>query len=101
VQVVVSSTWRLFPPLLESLEKLLRKSGVSIAGCTPSLEMSLHERGDEIQAWLDGHPEVTRFVILDDHADMAHLGAHLVQTDSVTGLTKDLAEEAIRRLKAE
>jgi hypothetical protein len=32
-------------------------------------------------------------------SDMAHLGDHLVQTDTFTGLTEALADEAIRRLK--
>lgn len=44
------------------------------------------QRGGEIQEWLDRHPEVTHFVILDDDSDMLHLKDKLVQTDAYDGL---------------
>jgi hypothetical protein len=104
--VVVSSTWRQREERRRLLVKLLQENGVSIADWTPCLDAIsdtglylMQGRADEIQAWLEVHPEVTRFAILDDLADMAHLGAHLVQTDSFIGLTEALAEEVIRRLK--
>lgn len=104
--VVVSSTWRRSERTLGRLVKVLREGGVSLLDSTPCLDRVaadgsyvVTERGEEIQAWLDAHLGVTRFVILDDCTDMAHLGGHLVQTDSFTGLTEALAEEAIRRLK--
>jgi hypothetical protein len=79
-----------------------------IVDFTPSLERTTAsgfkvpaDRGVEIQAWLDDHPRVQRFVILDDLAGMAHLSGHLVQTESRTGLTQELADEVVRRMKGE
>lgn len=45
-------------------------------------------RGLEIQCWLDEHPQVTRFAIVDDEPDMEHLVDHLVLTDPRLGLTE-------------
>ena len=42
-------------------------------------------RGSEIQQWLDGHPEVRDFVIIDDGNDMLHLTPNLVLTDARNG----------------
>jgi hypothetical protein len=105
--IVVSSTWRRREQMRQLLVKLLRQSDVAVSGWTPCLDMITDsgfyvtgERGHEIQAWLDVHPQVTRFVILDDCKDMAHLGAHLVQTESFVGLTEEIANEVIRRLVA-
>ena len=104
--IVVSSTWRRNADTRKLLVQLLMENDVSIHDWTPQLDKitdhglhSIPERGHEIQAWLDSHPEVTRFVILDDAADMAHLMEHLVQTESFTGLTEALTREVIRRLK--
>lgn len=104
--IVVSSTWRRTAHSRKLLVGLLQQSGVSIADWTPCLDrisdeghLVIAERGHEIQAWLDEHPGVTRFVILDDSKDMAHLMDHLVQTDTFTGLTNALADEAIQWLK--
>jgi hypothetical protein len=58
------------------------------------------ERGHEIADWLDRHPEVRGFVILDDDGDMAHLKDSLVQTKLHDGgLTEELADRAIQRLR--
>jgi hypothetical protein len=55
-------------------------------------------RGLEIQDWLDNHPGVTDFVILDDSSDMAHLMPKLIQTDDATGLTQAHVAPALRLL---
>ena len=55
-------------------------------------------RGDEIHEWLELHPEVTRFVILDDDSDMKHLLPYLLRTHPCEGLTDDITETAIKRL---
>lgn len=96
-QIVLSSTWRLYP---EMVTYLWRQLGEDIkARCVGmTIELWDEERGHEIQKWLDGHPEVTQFVILDDTPDMAHLMPHLIQTDSNVGLSEEDVAEAIRRL---
>lgn len=62
----------------------------------------LVNREVEITAWLDEHPEVTNFVILDDdYQELMKYYDHLVICDEAVGLTKERAEEAIRILKEE
>jgi hypothetical protein len=81
--LVISSSWRAMP----DLELILRGKGVEaeIVGSTPHAE---GPRGFEIAEWLAQHPEVTRFVILDDDGDMGELSDHLVQTDHRYGLVQ-------------
>lgn len=99
VAVVVSSTWRKYFDIkaFRAMFDILGLPGDRIIGYTPEAEHLSSERGHEIQAWLDGHPEVERFVILDDDADMVHLMPHLVQTDPMYGLTEERINEIARR----
>ncbi len=84
VKVVVSSTWRLIHKL-PKLKDLLAQAGFSgrVIGTTPSIPYS--KRQEEIQSWLNRHPEVTAYVILDDDGD-AVIPGHFVQTDNTWGL---------------
>lgn len=44
-------------------------------------------RGDEIQLWLSKHPEITKYLILDDDSDMLESQlSSFIQTDSHNGL---------------
>jgi hypothetical protein len=52
----------------------------------------------EIQSWLNSHPEVSAFVIVDDDEDMAHLMPKLVKTSWHSGMTIRGAESIIRNL---
>jgi hypothetical protein len=70
--VVISSSIRKYYAL-EWITQVLRFYGVTcpILGETPfDIEppegFNSARRGHEIQAWLDSHPEVTKFIILDD-----------------------------------
>lgn len=106
-KIVISSSWRrlLDPP---ELRRVLGEYGLvaEIIGETPDGhddEMrAAYEfpdqlfRGNEIDFWLKAHPEVDRFVILDDCSDMAMHGSRLVQTDAQVGLTDEDVELAIR-----
>jgi hypothetical protein len=54
-------------------------------------------RGGEIQTWLDKHPEVDNYVIIDDDNDMLDSQLyHFVQTNYEDGITE---VEAIRAIK--
>jgi len=105
-KICVSSTWRKYDNLMKHLcDELGGNLETRIIGKTPVLDRQMDSgiwvgkvRGDEIQAWLDEHPEVTRFVILDDDGDMAHLMPHLVLTHGCEGLTPEIASDVIRRL---
>lgn len=71
LKIVVSSTWRI-GETPDTLRKILSPSkliGDAIIDVTPSFR-ERGGRGKEIQYWLDQHPEVTHYVILDDDSDM-------------------------------
>ena len=97
--VCVSSTWRKLEGHRETLLGLLTRIGARVVGWTPDLGSNGATlqvvRGQEIQAWLDEHPEVSEFVILDDNDDMAHLMHRLVLTNGYTGLTRDKGDEVL------
>lgn len=114
VNIVISSTWRVFNSLEELRKILLEHCGIAperILGVTPNLVPSV-ERGIEVQAWLDRHttvPEhsvlaptftVSDFMIVDDEGDMAHLtDTNFVKTDYKLGLTINDARVLIERFK--
>ena len=61
---------------------------------------SNHEmRGDEINAWLSEHPEVTKYAILDDESDF-YDDQPLFQTTFETGLTDEIAQKVIDHLNS-
>lgn len=103
-QIVLSSTWRKHQHLKNRLQSALSARALKLYSSTPVLEyeeyglMRARPRGEEIRAWLDENPHVSQFVILDDDPNMVTLKPLLVQTQSDTGLTPDLARECIRRL---
>ena len=104
VSIVISSSWRQVHSL-EWLKDHFENEGIDparVIDVTPSLKRHLDQypqRGDEIQAWLDNHPEVEKFVIFDDDEDMVHLEDHLICTKFNKGITTKQAELAIERLK--
>jgi hypothetical protein len=95
-KIVVSSSWRCGMSVPE-LQELLSKWGVTgeVIDKTPRLN---GQRGHEIQAWLDQHPEVTDFVILDDDSDMAHLLKKRVKCHRIHGLDSRQADKSIAML---
>lgn len=79
--IVLSSSWRINSTAHETANAL----DLPIIDITPVLTVS---RGFEINAWLSEHPQVTRFAIVDDIAEM--LGDqenNFVQTDDEVGLS--------------
>jgi hypothetical protein len=105
-KIVVSSTWRKIFDMPE-LCRILTEHGLvaEVIGATPDLfndpgrEPGTNlERGYEIDFWLRDHPEVDRFVILDDGSDMAMHRKCLVQTDCEDGLCDEHVELAARVL---
>ena len=63
-QIVLSSTWRLIKKSKTKVESELNRFGLSLFDSTPNLDSDL--RWKEIKSWLDQHPEVDDFVIIDD-----------------------------------
>jgi len=93
--IVVSSSWRkLFNK--DTLVKHLNKYGITnIIDITPNLNSY---RGDEIQAWLNKHKDVEKFIILDDNDDMLQLSKRLIKTNWKYGIEDYQANIAIEML---
>lgn len=90
-KIVLSSTWRIHweaeETLCDSIGKALnhtfQMAGLSIADKTPVLS---HNRQQEILSWLQKHPQVQNYVILDDiFGGWGELEPHLVKTNSRIG----------------
>lgn len=83
VQFVLSSAWRLYFPF----EEVAQAFELPIIDATPAASSDGTERGYEIRDWLNAHPEVTNYVILDDYADMLEEQmSNFVKTDPHEGL---------------
>lgn len=96
--IVLSSTWRKLDYTFERLNKKLKYRGMMIHSRTTTDYFKERQvRGDEIQLWLDEHPEVTNYVILDDDSDMLKSQLNnFVHTNGYSeGLTEEKADEAI------
>lgn len=88
--VVLSSSWR---HSKEGIEKV-KESIVQIIDITPDMSGI---RGDEVKAWLDKHPEVTKYAILDDDSDF-YPEQPLFKTTFKEGLTDEIAQKVIEYL---
>ena len=97
-EIVVSSTWRSD----YNIQFKLRYAGIKkpMYGITP-FSKDRH-RGTEIKKWLDDHPEVTHYVIIDDDNDMLDEQLNnFVQTSWAEGLNKECADRAVEILNKE
>ena len=93
--IVVSSSWRQITVAYQHLKEWLEKFDMEVYDKTPYVGGM---RGDDITAWFNRNPGIYQYVILDDDDDMNGHMEHLVQTDFDSGLTKEIADECIRRL---
>ena len=94
--IVVSSSWRTSPSHLALLRRTLEYRNISIYGITRDLS-SL--RGNEIKDWLDRHPGVEQYAIVDDIDEMLNSQQeYFVQTQSNIGLTNDSVNKIIQIL---
>jgi hypothetical protein len=109
-KIVVSSTWRKYPHLMaDRLLPMFHARGIECIGQTPEL-VSERKRLDgsmlytakprnlEIAAWLDEHPEVTQYAIVDDDRDADDGTGRYVRTDSYEGLLDSHATAIMRLL---
>lgn len=116
-EVVLSSTWRLWPETREEVKRQV----CQFIDTTPQLLRSMSNggfingedydgkggyqsasRGYEIQDWLDRHPEVTQYAILDDDSDMlAQQKPNFFKTTWDDGLNEEIANRVIAHLNDE
>ncbi len=106
-KIVLSSTWRYgrddarYSGDFLELQEAFQKVGLDFYSYTPEDVFGIR-RGMEIKAWLGLHPEVNRFIILDDELfDFEERGLlpRLIKTEfGDGGLTEVHVKEAIEML---
>lgn len=118
-KIVISSTWRMSG--LKVMQEMWKHRGLAgdVIDITPDCAQLVNygtfeyydavERGHEIQEWLDKHPQVKTYVIIDDDSDMLEVQKNnFVQTannqghpdciDIGYGLTRKCAERVVEIL---
>ena len=101
-EIVLSSSWRWYKDTRDKVHYQLQRKGIDFVDTTPREIDITMTRGAEIKTWLDEHPEVDQFVILDDE-DLKlkeYLPNH-VRTTFKYGLTREKAAQAIKILNGE
>ena len=108
-KIVISSTWRIET---DRMDIVLQAAGVdskhfffkdhdlgNFGFYTPR---NGKNRGEEIAAWIDRHPEVTHYVILDDDSDFSdEQKKYHVKTDYINGMLYEHWQNALEILGVE
>ena len=98
-RVVLSSSWRWYKESREKIKEQLQKHNLKFIDITPTRTDKTLKREEEIQIWLDSHPEVVNYVILDDEKiSCESMKKHHVKTTFSRGLTIESAQTAIEIL---
>ena len=91
-KLIISSSWRHWP---EGMEQIKDAVYHDIYGTTPTSRKGF--RGNEIKAYLDEHPEITRYAILDDDSDF-YPDQPLFKTQWKVGITEEIANKVTEYL---
>lgn len=99
-KIVLSSTWRMgFQNDLPKLKDFMASVGFTgeVVGMTPVLN---HFRGGEISRWLIDNDlkGESKFIIIDDSADMGTLLPRLIRTNLLVGIQDEHVAAAIKML---
>lgn len=98
-EIVLSSSWRWYKESREKIKEQLQKHNLKFIDITPTRTDKTLKREEEIQNWLDSHPEVVNYVILDDEKiSCESMKKHHVRTTFSRGLTIESAQTAIEIL---
>lgn len=100
LKIVVSSAWRVGRPVSQ-LKTILKDAQIEEERILDKTANNGETRGEEINAWLSEHPQVTKFCVVDDCTfDFGEsLLPHTVKTNPEKGLTKEDADAIIAKLK--
>lgn len=98
--VVLSSTWRLYPEAMAVVKRDVCHFIDVTKDMQAGAKWGVVERGLEVQEWLDRHPEVTQYAILDDNSDFLP-NQWLFLTTWDFGITEDIAQAVIHHLNAD
>lgn len=97
-QIVLSSTWRLKKEDRDEVESFIFPKPIDITPNFVDLPYDTR-RGYEIKDWLDRHPEVTKYAILDDNNDMLpEQQDNFFKTSWEIGLTEEIAKRVEEHL---
>lgn len=94
-QIIVTSSWRRHPEYKNFLYNSGLDSKVKIIGGT---DLSFKGRQFEISKYLEDHPEIEKFIIIDDANFTGSLYKHLIQTAFKKGFNKNKYEEAVDKI---
>lgn len=98
-KVVLSSTWRLYPEAVAVVERDVCR----ILDCTKDMQAGkkrgVVDRGYEVQEWLNRHPEVKHYAIVDDSSDFFP-EQWLFKTTFAKGITPEITDAIIYHLNA-
>lgn len=91
-QIVLSSSWRLWEDTRNEVKKIIYPQYIDV---TPD-KRGLACRGCEVKEWLEQHPEVKRYAILDDSRDFHNdHKPNFFNTSWEEGLTEEIAQKVI------
>jgi hypothetical protein len=95
--IVISSTWRKHQFAMNTIQMNFVGHGIinNYLGKTKCLNRS---RYHEIQDYLDTHPKVHNFAVLDDNLTAWYENNHFFRTSGFIGLTKGICDDLIRFL---
>lgn len=97
-KIVISSTWRTDNKYYQRLHRHFSYRQLKIFDCTPILHRA---RGEEIKFWLDNHPEVSKYVIIDDiNTMLPEQQEYFLQTSADIGLTHEIVDKCINLLNS-
>lgn len=101
-KVVLSSAWRRHEESVERLNKQLVPIFDKTGDGWYDRETEHHStRGEEIKVWLDAHPEVTKYAILDDDSDMLpEQLSNFFKTSWKKGITEEIAKQVTEHLNS-
>ncbi len=115
-KIVLHSGWRFW---FDSDAKPIRKEALRLVGMLEQEKLGIYDvtpdfsteeikrtrkfslvKASEILAWVEAHPEVSSWIVLDDldlHSE--EIEKHQIKTNQETGLTQENVEQAIRLLQ--
>lgn len=97
-KIVVTSTWRLYGNYKECLYNGGLDKDIEILGRTEEVEGDRSNRGKEIKLYLEDHPEVEEYIILDDEIhdfkEDKELYNRFIQTETYIGINWGIYERA-------
>jgi hypothetical protein len=100
LRIVISSAWRHHG--IDYCRKALQEHGIDpirVIDTTPlNEEIGRFDRNKEIKTWLEAHPEIVHFVILDDYFSMPSFRNKFVKTNQYVGFTEADLQKALEIL---